>query len=107
MITNYFDKPFAQHLVRRIPDQFSWIDHRLVREQYIDYLSSEAAALYLFLVTVSDAQGLSYYGRHIEHLKSRVSTGELALPLFLPPKNILRQMLTTQLVISILQCLAV
>ena len=50
------------HMVRRIPAQFSWIDHRLVRERYIDSLSHGAAALYLFLVTVSDAQGLSYYG---------------------------------------------
>jgi len=33
-----------------------------VRECYIDSLSHGAAALYLFLVTVSDAQGLSYYG---------------------------------------------
>jgi hypothetical protein len=48
-------------MVRRVPDQFSWIDHRLVREGYIDYLSHSAAALYLFLVTVSDSRGLSYY----------------------------------------------
>lgn len=54
-------QPIAHQLIRRIPDQFSWIDHRLVRERYIDYLSHGAAALYLFLVTVSDAQGLSYY----------------------------------------------
>jgi hypothetical protein len=33
----------------------------LVRERYIDQLTPEACALYLFLVTVSDAQGLSYY----------------------------------------------
>lgn len=55
-------QPISHQLIRRIPDQFSWIDHRLVRERYIDYLSHGAAALYLFLVTVSDAQGLSYYG---------------------------------------------
>jgi hypothetical protein len=33
----------------------------LVREHRIDQLSHEACALYLFLVTVADAQGLSYY----------------------------------------------
>jgi len=55
-------QPIYPHLVRRVPEQFSWIDHRLVREHYIDQLSKEAAALYLFLVTVSDARGLSYYG---------------------------------------------
>jgi hypothetical protein len=37
------------------------VDQRLVRERYIDQLSSEACALYLFLVTVADAQGLSFY----------------------------------------------
>jgi hypothetical protein len=37
------------------------VDQRLVRERYIDQLSPEACALYLFLVTVADAQGLSYY----------------------------------------------
>jgi hypothetical protein len=44
-----------------VPKQFSWVDQRLVRERYIDQLSHEACALYLFLVTVGDAQGLSYY----------------------------------------------
>jgi hypothetical protein len=37
------------------------VDQRLVREHYIDRLSHEACALYLFLVTVADAQGMSYY----------------------------------------------
>ena len=49
-------------MIRRVPEQFSWVDHRLVRERYIDGLSNSAAALYLFLVTVSDARGMSYYG---------------------------------------------
>jgi hypothetical protein len=47
--------------VRNIPAQFSWVDHRLVRERHIDRCDAQAAALYLFLVTVADAQGLSYY----------------------------------------------
>jgi hypothetical protein len=55
-------QPIYPHLVRRIPEQFSWIDHRLVRERYIDNLSRAGAALYLFLVTVGDSRGLSYYG---------------------------------------------
>jgi len=37
------------------------VDQRLVQERYIDQLSHEACALYLFLVTVADAQGLSFY----------------------------------------------
>ena len=47
--------------VRRIPAQFSWLDHRLVRDRYIERCDASACALYLFLVTVADAQGLSYY----------------------------------------------
>ena len=48
--------------VRVVPSQFSWLDHRLVRERHVDRCSTEALALYLFLVTVADAKGLSYYG---------------------------------------------
>ena len=48
--------------LRAVPSQFSWLDHRLVRERYLDRCSTEALALYLFLVTVADAKGLSYYG---------------------------------------------
>jgi hypothetical protein len=47
--------------LRRVPQQFSWVDHRLVRDRYICGRSAEALALYLFLVTVGDAEGLSYY----------------------------------------------
>ena len=46
---------------RRIPPQFSWLDHRLVRDGHIEGRSTGALALYLFLVTVSDADGLSWY----------------------------------------------
>lgn len=48
--------------VRRVPAQFSWVDQRLVRDRHLDHLDVYAAALYLFLVTVADAQGLSWYG---------------------------------------------
>jgi hypothetical protein len=34
----------------------------LVRDKHIDHLDVYAAALYLFLVTVADARGLSWYG---------------------------------------------
>lgn len=46
---------------RRIPTQFSWVDHRLVRDRHIERCDAYACALYLFLLTVADAQGLSYY----------------------------------------------
>ena len=46
---------------RRVPRQFSWVDQRLVRDSYLTRCSTQALALYLLLVTVADAQGLSYY----------------------------------------------
>ena len=53
--------PICPDRIRSIPEQFSWVDHRLIRDRHIDLLSHESAALYLFLVTVADSQGLSYY----------------------------------------------
>jgi len=48
--------------LRRPPRQFSWIDQRLVRDKHIGRVDHAAQGLYLFLATVSDAQGLSFYG---------------------------------------------
>ena len=57
--------------VREVPRQFSWVDQRLVREGYIARCDPEALALYLFLVTVADARGLSFYAdASIERLLS-------------------------------------
>lgn len=47
--------------VRRVPARFSWVDHRLVREHHIERCGPQALALYLLLITVGDAEGLSYY----------------------------------------------
>src|SRR5271166_1711618 len=47
--------------LRQVPAQFSWIDQRLVREDFLRHGELAAWALYLVLVTVADAQGLSYY----------------------------------------------
>jgi len=52
-----------------VPRQFSWIDQRLVRNRHIQGPTPRALALYLFLCTVADAEGLSYY--------SDASTGAL------------------------------
>jgi hypothetical protein len=46
---------------RKVPAQFSWVDQRLVRDRHICGCGPEALALYLLLVTVADAEGLSYY----------------------------------------------
>ena len=47
--------------LRHIPPSFSWVDHRLVRHEYLRRADPRAWALYLFLLTVADVQGLSYY----------------------------------------------
>lgn len=52
----------APQRLRQVPEQFSWIDQRLVRQgSYLGSCSPRALALYLILVTVCDAEGLSYY----------------------------------------------
>jgi hypothetical protein len=56
-----FKRVLCPERLRHVPSQFSWIDHRLVRDRHIAGRSAEALALYLFLVTVADGQGLSYY----------------------------------------------
>ena len=54
-------EPILPQRRRRIPPQFSWVDHRLVRERHLQGRSAPALALYLFLVTVADAEGMSWY----------------------------------------------
>ena len=54
-------RPIHPQRIRRIPSQFSWVDHRLVRDRHIESCSHPALALYLFLVTVADQEGISYY----------------------------------------------
>ena len=46
---------------RQIPAHFSWVDHQLIRQHRLRDCDHSAWALYLFLVSVGDAQGLSYY----------------------------------------------
>ena len=53
--------PLRPQRLRRIPPSFSWVDHRLVRHEYLAHADHSAWTLYLFLVTVADAQGLSFY----------------------------------------------
>ena len=69
--------PIYPHRVRKPPRQFSWLDQRLVRDRYIERFSHQGAALYLFLVTVADGQGLSYYSD--PSVMKRLSMSETAL----------------------------
>ncbi len=61
-----------------MPEQFSWVDQALVQQHFIDRCDARAAALYLFLITVSDAQGLSYYGASTLAGRLRLSDQEFA-----------------------------
>jgi len=68
MITKHLLRADRQ---RQIPPSFSWVDHRLIRHGHLRGCDHNAWALYLFLVTVGDVQGLSYYsdaaiGRHLK-----------------------------------------
>jgi hypothetical protein len=65
--------------LRQVPEHFSWLDHRLVREHYIEKADVCAWALYLFLLSVADVHGLSYYG-----------DATLARRLRLPPERLAR-----------------
>ena len=62
---------------RRIPDSFSWVDHRFVRDRYITRCSHAALSLYLLLVTVADADGLSYYAESSAAQLLNMSEGDL------------------------------
>ena len=63
--------------LRRVPKQFSWIDQRLVKDRYVDRCSAHALALYLFLLTVADCEGLSYYGEATLAQRLHLTTEEL------------------------------
>lgn len=57
-----YKQPLRPDRLRHVPAQFSWVDHRLVREGHLRRATPNGLALYLFLITVADAQGMSYYG---------------------------------------------
>lgn len=63
--------------IRLVPEQFSWIDQALVQRHLIDRCDTHSAALYLFLVTVADAQGLSYYATSTIAERLHLSSDEL------------------------------
>ncbi len=87
--------------LRRVPKAFSWVDHRLVRDRHISRCTHEALALYLFLVTVADAEGLSYYsdpavGRLLDMSQSilRAARGDLCRAGLIAYRNPLYQVLS-------------
>lgn len=63
--------PVCRDRIRFISKGFGWVDHRLVRRGYLERCSVHALALYLFLVTVADADGVSFWGD--ESVRGRLS----------------------------------
>jgi len=47
--------------IRTIKGSFAWIDHRLIRNGFLDVMTHEDVVLYLFLVLVADKNGVSFY----------------------------------------------
>ena len=70
-------RPIRPERLRQVPSGFSWVDHRLIRHRPLEDCAHAAWALYLFLVTVGDAQGLSYYSD--SSVMKRLSMGETGL----------------------------
>jgi hypothetical protein len=62
MASKIIKSPFVGNRIRRIRPGFGWVDHRIVREHYVERCSNAALALYLFLVVVSDGEGVSWWG---------------------------------------------
>ena len=47
--------------IRKIKGSFAWIDHRLVRNGYLQVMTHDDMVLYLFLILVADRNGVSFY----------------------------------------------
>jgi hypothetical protein len=47
--------------IRKIKSSFAWIDHRLVRNGFLQVMTQQDMALYLFLVLAADRNGVSFY----------------------------------------------
>lgn len=54
-------RPILPARVRRIEGGFAFIEHRFLRNGFLESLDLAQLALYVFLVLVSDRNGLSYY----------------------------------------------
>jgi len=61
MIAMQIKRVLLPERLRKIEGSFSWIDHRFVTGGFLRDLSTLEILLYLFLVAVSDRNGLSFY----------------------------------------------
>ena len=49
--------------VRKIERSFAWIDHRLLRNGFLEVMTHAEQGLYLFLALTADRHGVSFYRR--------------------------------------------
>jgi hypothetical protein len=63
--------------VRKIQGSFSWIDHFFITGGFLRDLSAVEILLYLFLVAVSDRNGISFY--HDDKICSLLKIGLVSL----------------------------
>jgi hypothetical protein len=54
-------RPIYPDRIRKITGSFSWVDHRLISDYYLQQMTCFEIPLYFFLVLVGDKQGLSFY----------------------------------------------
>jgi len=47
--------------IRNIKSSFAWIDHRLIRNGFLEVMTHQDMVLYLFLILVADKNGVSFY----------------------------------------------
>jgi hypothetical protein len=53
--------PLCPQRLRKITGSFAFIEHRFLRDGFLEGLTHHELVLYLFLVLVADRSGLSYY----------------------------------------------
>ena len=47
--------------IRNIKGSFAWIDHRLMRNGFLEVMTHDDLVLYLFLILAADRNGVSFY----------------------------------------------
>lgn len=55
-------EPIIYDRIRKISGSFSWIDHRILSNGFLNAMSHNEILLYFFLILVGDKNGMSFYG---------------------------------------------
>ena len=51
--------------IRRIQGSFAWMDHRLLRDGFLEKFFLEDMAVYLFLILAANSQGCSWWRKDV------------------------------------------